>query len=195
MKWYSIGAFTFPSTWGALVAAFIITGIFIWLHYGKNSGEWFGNSVFWFIITWKFSVILFDFSGFIQQPLTALYFNGGYKGFWLGVTVALVYIYFKGARQQLISSWLLVVLVYEGASEFLADSSSILSAVNVLVGFFLFYLLLYKGKERIWLSIFIGMQLLVNFLQGSIASAESMAYIAITIAVLGISSLRRDSNE
>lgn len=195
LKWYSIGAFTFPSTWGALVAAFIVSGIFLWLYYGKNKADWFGNSVFWFIITWKFSVILFDFSVFIQQPLTALYFNGGSKGFWLGVTVSLIYIYLKGERRQLISAWLLVVLVYEGASEFLADSGSILSAVNILIGFSLFYLLLKKEKEALWLSIFIVIQLLVNFMQGSIASAESTAYIVVTIALLAISRLRRDSHE
>ncbi|WP_113930781.1 hypothetical protein [Bacillus sp. P14.5] len=195
MKWYSIGAFTFPSSWAALVASFIVTGVFLWLYYGKNKTEWFGNSVFWFIVTWKFSVILFDFTGFIQQPLTALYFNGGSKGFWLGVTVALIYIYFKGERQQLISGWLLVVLVYEGASEFLADSGSILSAVNILIGFSLFFLLLKKGKEAIWLLVFISWQLLVNLMQGNITSAESMAYIVVTIAVLSISRLRRDSHE
>ncbi|MGM0843823.1 MAG: hypothetical protein ACQEUT_02515 [Bacillota bacterium] len=195
MKWFSIGAFTFPSTWGALVAAFIVTGIFLWLYYGKDKVDWFGNSVFWFIITWKFSVILFDFSGFINQPLTALYFNGGYKGFWLGVAVALSYIYFKGTKQQLISAWMLVVLVYEGAAEFLAESGSILSAVNVLVGFSLFYLLLKKGKEAMWLLLFIGIQLLVNLIEGNIAETESISYIVVTIAVLAISRFRRDSHE
>ncbi|WP_421381404.1 hypothetical protein ACOJQI_20020 [Bacillus salacetis] len=195
MKWYSIGAFSFPSAWGALIAAFIITGLFLRLYYGKNQNEWFGNSVFWFLVTWKFSVILFDFSGVISQPLSILYFNGGSRGFWLGVAVSLIYIYFKGEKKRLISAWFLVILVYEGASEFLADSASILSAVNLLAGFGLFYFLLQRGKAEIVLQLFTGIQLLVNFSQGHFISTESASYILVSTAVLVINRLGRGSNE
>ncbi|WP_409251987.1 hypothetical protein V1502_18090 [Bacillus sp. SCS-153A] len=195
MEWYSIGAFSFPSTWGALVAAFFITGLFLRLYYGKDHYDWFGNSVFWFILTWKFSVILFDFTSVINQPLSILYFNGGMKGFWLGIAVALIYIYIKGEKEHLFSAWVLVVLVYEGAAEFLADSASILSAVNILAGFILFYLLLTKEKRELWLGLFIALQMLVNYVQGTLVSTESMAFLIVTAAVLAIYRLRRNSHE
>jgi hypothetical protein len=195
LKWYSIGAFSFPSTWGALIVSFIITGLFLRLYYGRNQYEWFGNSVFWFIVTWKFSVILFDFTGVLDQPLSVLYFNGGWKGFWLAVAVSLVYIYFKGDKKHLISAWFLVVLVYEGAAEFLADSASLLSAVNILVGFGLFYLLLKKGKTEIVLLLFTGIQILLNFIQGHPISTESAAYMLVTTSVLIMNRVGRDFNE
>ncbi|EDL63175.1 hypothetical protein [Bacillus sp. SG-1] len=193
MNWHSIGAFSFPSTWGALIAAFFVTGIFLRIYYDKN--DWFGNTVFWFILTWKFSVILFDFTGVINQPLSILYFNGGLKGFWLGVAVSLIYIYIKGEREQLFIAWALIILVYEGALEFLVDSASILSAVNILIGFVFFYLLLTKGKKEIWLLVFLGLQLLINFSLGTLITTESMAYVLVTMGLLAIDRLRRVSHE
>ncbi|RIW39019.1 hypothetical protein D3H55_01310 [Bacillus salacetis] len=193
MKWYSIGAFSSPSAWAALAAAFIVTGIFLRLYFGKNNNEWFGNSVFYFILTWKLSIILFDFAGVIRQPLSILYFNGGSNGFWLGAAAALLYIFFKGEKRQLIIAWMLVVLVYEGASDFLADSGTMMSALILLISFCLFYLLLKRGKAEVWLLLFIVIQLLNNFFQGSIISTESMAYFIITICVLAMSRIRRSA--
>lgn len=196
MKWYSIGAFTFPSSWGALVIAFLVTGVFLRLYYGKGTNEWFGNSVFWFIVTWKLSVILFDFSTFIKQPLSVIYFHGGVQGFWLGIAVVLVYVYLHGRRDQLITSWVLIVLVYEGAAGYLANTASIWGAVNILVGLGIFYLILKSGKSsRWWLLLFIGFQLLFNFMQGDIVSNESGAYAVITISVLLMNQLRREVHE
>jgi hypothetical protein len=186
LKWYSIGAFSFPSAWVALVAAFMVTGIFIRLYYDRNNNDWFGNSVFSFILAWKLSVVLFDFKGVISQPLSILYFNGGSKGFWLGITISLIYIVLKGEKRQLISSWVLIVLVYEGASGFLADSASVLSAFSLLMGFVVFYLVLKKGKKKLWMLLFIGIQLVNNIFQGSAAWTESAAYIVVTIVVLVI---------
>ncbi|WP_456273289.1 hypothetical protein [Bacillus sp. AK031] len=195
MKWYSIGAFTFPSVWGAVVIAFAVTGIFLKLYDGKQANEWFGNSVFWFILTWKLSFILFDFSAFIRQPLSVIYYYGGVKGFWLGIAMALIYIFLKGKREHLFGSWILFVLVYEGAAGYLADNTSLLDAGNLLVGLGLFYLVLKMGKKEIWLLVFTGIQLLVNFLQSGWFSTESFAYVVITIGVLVVNRFGRDAHE
>jgi hypothetical protein len=161
LKWYSIGAFTFPSVWGAVVIAFVVTGIFLRLYDSQRPTEWFGNSVFWFILTWKLSFILFNFPAFIRQPLSVIYFHGGMKGFWLGTAAALVYIFIKGKRKYVISAWVLFVLIYEGAAGYLADTASFLDALNLLTGLGLFYLILKFGKKEIWLLVFIGIELLV----------------------------------
>jgi hypothetical protein len=195
LKWFSIGAFTFPSVWGAIVIAFVVTGVFLRLYDGKQKHEWFGNSAFWFILIWKLSFILFNFPAFIRQPLSAIYFHGGVKGFWLGTAVALVYIFVKGRREQLISSWVLFVLVFEGAAGYLADSTSLLDAVNLLVGLGLFYLVLKMWKKEIWLLVFTGVQLLVNYFQGNLLSTESIAYVVITISVLVIHRFGRVAHE
>ena len=195
MKWYSIGAFTFPSSWGAIVIAFLVTGIFLKLYYGSKKDEWFGNSVFCFILTWKFSYILFNFPAFIKQPLSVIYFQGGRMGFWLGTAAALLYIFYRGKREKVILSWVLLVLVFEGAAGYLADSTSIWDAVNLLAGLVLFYMVLKMGNKEAWLLLFTGLQVVVNYMQGNLFSAESLAYVVITGSVIVIHRFGREAYE
>lgn len=82
---FLIGSFTVPSTWIALIAAFILAYIAVRLKFGKVPAVRFGDAVFYVIIIWKLSVILTDFKTVIHSLLAIVYFNGGFVGFILGM--------------------------------------------------------------------------------------------------------------
>lgn len=84
-KWFSIGNLTAPSTWIALIIAFVLSYIAVRLKFGKQSANRFGDAIFYLIIIWKFSVIITDFKIVIKAPFALLYFNGGIFGFILGL--------------------------------------------------------------------------------------------------------------
>ncbi|MFS0688471.1 hypothetical protein AB1K89_04345 [Sporosarcina sp. 179-K 8C2 HS] len=84
-KLFLIGNFTAPSTWVALIIAFILSYIAIRLKFGKQPVSRFGDAIFYLIIIWKLSVIITDFKIVIKAPFALLYFNGGMFGFILGL--------------------------------------------------------------------------------------------------------------
>ena len=75
-EWYKIFSLTVPSTWIAFVLAAVITGIILYVKFGKEASSQFGDLVFVFIIVWKLSVVLTDFTTVIKYPLMILYFSG-----------------------------------------------------------------------------------------------------------------------
>ncbi|WP_262173729.1 hypothetical protein [Saccharococcus sp. Marseille-Q5394] len=85
-KLFLIGNFTAPSTWIALIIAFILSYIAVRLKFGKQSANRFGDAIFYVIIIWKLSVIITDFKIVINAPFALLYFNGGIIGFILGLS-------------------------------------------------------------------------------------------------------------
>lgn len=84
-KLFLIGNFTAPSTWIAIIIAFLLSYIAIRLKFGKQPANRFGDAIFYVIIIWKLSVILTDFKIVINAPFALLYFNGGIIGFLLGL--------------------------------------------------------------------------------------------------------------
>ncbi|WP_252502423.1 hypothetical protein [Sporosarcina sp. Marseille-Q4943] len=86
-KLFLIGNFTAPSTWVALMIAFILSYIAIRLKFGKQPASRFGDAIFYIIIIWKLSVIITDFKIVIKAPFALLYFNGGTFGFILGLAI------------------------------------------------------------------------------------------------------------
>ena len=91
----SIGSVTVQASWVAIVSAILITSLFLYVRKEKVIADWYSNAVFLFILTWKLSVILFQFKMAISHPLTLLYFNGGMKGYWLGIAAIGIYTFFK----------------------------------------------------------------------------------------------------
>lgn len=63
----------------------------------------FINSILLGFLVWKFSLILFDPIGVMNQPIGLLYFDGGSKGTWLAVVAVLAYLLFKRRRKRI--SW------------------------------------------------------------------------------------------
>lgn len=89
-QWFIIKSLTIPSSWVALLAAFIITGLIVWKRYGKQAENMYSDVVILFIVVWKLSVIVTDFDMIIDSPMMILYFNGGQTGIYLGVVAALI---------------------------------------------------------------------------------------------------------
>ena len=89
-KLFIIGNTTVPSSWVALVLAFAISYLVIRLRYGKHISGVLVDSIFYFVLVWKLSVILTDFNNVIKSPLSIIYFNGGQLGFYLGLLVGMI---------------------------------------------------------------------------------------------------------
>lgn len=89
-KLFIIGNATVPSSWIALVLAFIISYLAIRFRYGKRISGVLVDSIFYFVLVWKLSVILTDFNNVIKSPLSIIYFNGGLIGFYLGLLAGMV---------------------------------------------------------------------------------------------------------
>lgn len=70
---------------------------------GLGIDSLFTNSVLLGFLIWKFSFILFDPIGVINQPAQILYFDGGSQGMWLAITVVLIYLLYQ--RRKNVTSW------------------------------------------------------------------------------------------
>ena len=89
-QFFIIGNTTLPSSWVALLLAFAITFVIIRFRFGKRISGMLMDSMFYFILVWKLSVILTDFTNVIKSPLSIIYFNGGQIGFYLGLIAGLL---------------------------------------------------------------------------------------------------------
>lgn len=87
---YTIGSFTFPSSWAAIIVAFIVAYIAIRIWYGKQHAVRLADAFFYVIIVWKLSVVLLDFKMILRAPLGIVYFNGGIAGFVLSLLFVMV---------------------------------------------------------------------------------------------------------
>jgi hypothetical protein len=189
-QWYNIGAFTFPGSWAAIVAAFILTFLFLFF-WNRKASDWYSNAVFYFILTWKLSVIVVDYTTVIKHPLTILYFHGGTAGYWLGITVVLIYTFIKKENPyHVLAAWVMTVLIYEGVIDIL-HGTYVFGGTQLFLNSTLLLFLLKKmnsaGKE-IWsmqlLIIFTLLQLLLNSSGGFEIGTPILTYMVITIVLL-----------
>ena len=89
-QFYIIGNTTLPSSWVSLLLAFVLTYVIIRFRFGKRISGVLLDSMFYFILVWKLSVVLTDFTNVIKSPLSIIYFNGGQIGFYLGLIAGLL---------------------------------------------------------------------------------------------------------
>ena len=98
---FIIGKTTVPSSWGALIVAFVVAYATIRIRYGKKIAGLLVDAIFYFVLVWKLSVILTDFVSVIKSPLSIIYFNGGLVGFYLGLFAAGARILIETKRNKL----------------------------------------------------------------------------------------------
>jgi peroxiredoxin len=194
MNWYSIGALTFPASWLAILAAFIFTAIFLRTVFGKATLEWFGNVFFWFLITWKFSMVIWDFESVMNQPLTLLYFHGGEKGYWLAIIISFIYIFIHSRKSsqpihsQITIAWVSIIFIFELAIGFLLPRNL---WVTLFSGFIMGFLLILAWKktnqfQSMWqiLVLSVVFQFFMYLIYGKLLSTPTISYLLITLLMV-----------
>ena len=150
-----IGNTTVPSTWIALVVAFIVAYFAIRLRFGKRISGVMADLIFYFVIVWKLSVILTDFENVIKAPLSILYFNGGRIGFYLGLLAIIITILVELKRKTLHKFDLMTLLigaitiqaVYQIMMALLNDGSLVSEIMTVLI-FSTFTILVWGSMKK-----------------------------------------------
>ncbi|OXS58485.1 hypothetical protein B0G93_11429 [Bacillus sp. V-88] len=189
-RWYTIGSFTFPSTWGAIIASFILTFLFLYF-WNRKASDWYSNGIFYFLVIWKLSVIVVDFHNVIEHPITILYFNGGRWGYWLGLLSLLLYIFVKRADRtfRLVIAWMSTVVFFELVFRLL--ESNILAGVSqFIINCILILFLLKKENDRdTWaiqlVIVFTLFQLLLHSVHGGfVFTTVTWTYLIVMVYLI-----------
>ena len=187
MKWYTIGPLSFPASWAAIGTAFLLTSLYFVIQRKKAVADDMGNAFFIFFLIWKLSVILLQFSTVIKNPLMILYFNGGWKGYALGMAGAFIYLCVKVLQNRLNSSllveaWMFSVLVYELAFYLLNARHILMGSIHILGAILFFLWTRKKAGQTIWqlqlLILFTCFQAFIYSFKGDMLSAPMATYVA-----------------
>lgn len=200
MTWYTIGTLSFPATWISILAGFLVTGVFLSIRKMKETSNWFGNVAFIFILTWKLSVVLFQFKMILSAPLSILYFNGGIKGYWLGVLASIVYTYFYVKRnnikiEEFVQAWILFIVIFEFVSSYVLHKSLIWVLIHFIFGFIVMILSFLKAKQSIWqlqiMVLYIGVLAIIYSFTNQLLSMPMATYVLIAIILSILAKIRR----
>ncbi|MDQ0230727.1 hypothetical protein [Metabacillus malikii] len=91
MTYIQIGIFTIPSAWLSAILALFLVASMIRLMMKQKVPDWYWNGFFLYVLVWKLSYIFFEFSLFLDMPMSLIYFHGGLKGHILAIGVVTGY--------------------------------------------------------------------------------------------------------
>ena len=139
-NYFLIGNMSVPSSWIALIIAFVLSYSGIRLRFGRHAADLLADLIFTFIIVWKLSVIVTDFETVIHSPLSILYFHGGRVGIFLGLIVAIIKVFIEIKKQKLVKDRVIALFVgsvliqstYQVLMVLLNDGAVIAQVVTVI---------------------------------------------------------------
>ncbi len=165
--YFTIGNLSVPSSWIALIVAFVVAYSAVRVRFGKKYAEALSDAFFYLIIVWKLSVVITDFSSVIRSPLSLIYFNGGVVGFYLGLAFIAGKVLLDSKKGQLTAEGIRVLLMgavvvqamFQVMMVLLNEGQLVVQVVTV-VGFTLFALFYWiKGDGT---ALFIGLFMTVH---------------------------------
>lgn len=194
-SFFTIGSLSVPSSWIALMAAFIVAYSAVRLRYGKKHAEIIGDAFFYLVIIWKLSVVLTDFESVLRSPLAIVYFHGGVVGFYLG----LLFIAGKslwdmkkerlGAEEfrALFTGAVLVQVGYQVMMVLLNEGELIAQVVTVVVfGLFSVFFWMNSGKAGNWPVQLVLVFMSVHVFVAAVQPDEFMQTPLISTVVMGL---------
>lgn len=174
-----IGNVTLPAVQPAVAIALFGSWLYARIVLGKSFSEHISNAFFLFIAVWKVSVLLFQWKLVIKAPLSLLYFNGGTKGFVLGIAAALAYMWLKKMpTHKSLLVWAVMMTLYPPALALLSSEWTYWHALQA-AGSLLFFFVVKEGIERA-LVLLLFWQLLFFSAEDQLISVTALAYIIVT---------------
>ncbi|KRG13242.1 hypothetical protein [Lederbergia galactosidilytica] len=115
MHFLQFGSLTIPYHWLIALLSLLIGWIEIKIFSKRNSLsttaiEILMNTLFLWGVVWKLSMILFDFPTVKGHLFAILYFSGGSKGFYLGMIVSILYLFWKVKKEELWAPLSMIIL-------------------------------------------------------------------------------------
>ncbi|MEI4771607.1 hypothetical protein WAX74_18450 [Psychrobacillus sp. FJAT-51614] len=146
---------TVPSTWLAFVFAAILTAFILYAKFSKETANQFSDIIFLFIVVWKLSIVLTDFSTIIQHPWMLLYFSGERAGVYIGVVWVIFYMFYLLKKQKpfpLNKALIFTLITFYSTFTILVAILNKSSVTQISFTIFIVFLLiwiLFKYKETI----------------------------------------------
>ncbi|MBS4208361.1 hypothetical protein [Bacillus sp. FJAT-50079] len=193
--WLSFGSLTLPTAWLAIIIASLLTTGMLFLLKRKKEADYYSNAILLFILTWKLSVIIFQWSFVVANPMTIIYFDGGIKGYWLGIIVACTYLFVTIRRQMdwatIFQAFLLTMVIYELTIKIVEEISITMKLIFLLVNGSFAIATMLKGREDSWRSqliiLFPIMQILLYSFHDRIFSSPIITYVVASMMLLILS--------
>lgn len=188
MSYFQIGNISVKTEWGAFILAlllFMLVEKFLF----KKPASLFQDALFNYIVVWKLSYILFEWSLFIKNPMSALYFSGGVWGHILALIVASMILFYRTKKQNGILDWngllysfAVFYLLFQG-SEFLLSGDWVVGIV-ILVA--CVYVAVKKGSKEnpTWLFVLILLNSIFLAYNQKLFALEGWLFICISWVVL-----------
>ncbi|WP_157764820.1 TlpA disulfide reductase family protein [Solibacillus sp. R5-41] len=195
MDYLSIGSINVPYSWLAFLGAVFISE---WMT-KKNKDTQLDAYLFLYVVIWKLSYVVFYFDAFVKAPLSVLYFDGGMKGHYLAIFIAVLQLIRKRHTLQLDALWqgfILFIASYHVIFGLLQQNwlVVILAVIALIVIFknshvatFFVSLLVFiqYPLQEIWPAIFIAFLILVVVL-GRTKQLQQTFAIAVIAFLMGM---------
>ncbi len=190
MSFIQIGNITVKTEWGAFILALLLLMLVEKFIY-KKSESLFQDTLFYYVIVWKFSYILFEWPMFIKNPMSVLYFSGGVWGHILGVIVAASILIYRTKKRNenlawndWIYSFVEFYLLFQ-ASVFLLSGSWIIGTI-LLVAYVWIAIKHSIKKNPFWLFILILFNSIFLAYNQKIFALEGWTFIVVSGIALAL---------
>lgn len=186
----NIGSLTIPSAWAASLLALILAALLNRIFTGKKIGEWYWNSFFFYFFIWKTSYIFFQFTLFLNMPLSIIYFNGGIKGHILALVVLILYLFFifrkkyPSIHEESIRIFLFYFIIYQVVIN-LIENNRIEMFIHSILLFCCLFLIKKISNQLFFL--FLLLELLILSYFSSLFSIEGTTFSTIGLIMLILS--------
>ncbi|MFS0575462.1 hypothetical protein AB1K83_07505 [Sporosarcina sp. 179-K 3D1 HS] len=189
-KWFTIWSLTVPSSWLALLLAFLLSYIAVRFLYGKQEADLVSDSIFWLVLVWKLSVIVTDFQTVLSAPLSILYFHGGVVGFFLGLIVMIMKLFRERGKghigmASIVTAWIVALSVFQVAMAALNPGDTLGRWMTAVI-FTLFLIVYYKKRTNLTVGSWIVLAAAVHIFG---ASFQPDGLLGIPLAVTVVVSL------
>lgn len=196
-QWFIIKSLTVPSSWIALLAAFILTGLIVRKRFGKLEADLYSDVVILWILVWKLSVIITDFELVIDSPMMILYFNGGDLGIYLGLAAAFIRTWIALKKngysvkdtEMVLLSFILIQCIYQLLMVFLNDGTNGQGILTLFIFTVMAFAVLYFSSKGMLWRIQLAVIMVLFMILAGVIQPEGMLQTPVIATIVSIAAI------